>query len=488
MTRLFALVLTALIATALPAAAQDRSPPATGVLSLLPADSVTEQVLDLGARKLPYTATAGTLALFNQNGDRSASVFYTAYVAKDAGANRPLTFVFNGGPGAASAFLHLGLVGPQILDFGGKRDGATAKLVDNPQSWLAFTDLVLIDPVGAGWSRPAKPDDTSFFGVRQDAQAIAKVIALYVNHNSRAASPKYLLGESYGGFRAVRVAEALKQDQGILASGIVMISPFLDGALTFGLNRFALGAALQFPSIAATELEKRKAFSRDKLAEIERFAMTDYLAVLAGPPLKGEAAAAFNSRIAELTGLPAEAVERSRGFIRDAYLRRSRETSGVPSSYDIEFAAPDVFPESDSARIDDPVLDGYTRAYGGAFASYARNRLGFKTDITYTLLNGEIAGKWEWGRNTTRTQISAADDLRELLALTPSFRVLIAHGYSDMVTPYGASKYIVDHLPPAVADRARLTVHRGGHMFYANAASRAEVTAEAAAFYAGAAP
>jgi carboxypeptidase C (cathepsin A) len=495
--RFLPILFTALISIAVPAApvltpalAQEHSPPATGVLSLLPAtDSVTEHVLDLGARKLAYTATAGTLALFNQNGERSASVFYTAYVAKDAGANRPLTFAFNGGPGAGSAFLHLGLAGPKILDFGGSgHDGAKAKLIDNPHSLLASTDLVFIDPVGTGWSRPAKPDDTSFYGVRPDAQSIAKAIALYVAKNSRSESPKYLMGESYGGFRAVRIAESLKQDQGIIASGIVMISPFLDGALTFGMSRFALGAALQLPSLAATELERRKAFSREAMAEIEKFAMTDYLSALAGPPLKGDAVEKFNARVAAMTGLPDETVARTRGFVMDAYKRRARETAGVLSSYDIEFAAPDVFPESDSSRIDDPVLDGYVRAYGGAFASYARDQLGFKTDITYMLLNSEVSGKWDWGRNTPRLQASASDELRELLALIPSFRVLIAHGYSDIVTPYGASKYIVDHLPPSVADRVMLTVHRGGHMFYANAGSRAEIASEAAAFYAAPPP
>ena len=136
-------------------------------------------------------------------------MFYTAYVAKDAdAARRPLTFAFNGGPGAASVYLNLGLAGPRIVDFGPDgRDGAAAKLVDNPDSWLAFTDLVMIDPIGTGWSRTAKPDDAkAFWGVRSDANVLAKVIALYVAKNSRGASPKYLLGESYGGFRAAKVA------------------------------------------------------------------------------------------------------------------------------------------------------------------------------------------------------------------------------------------------------------------------------------------
>ncbi|MGA2568528.1 MAG: carboxypeptidase, partial [Pseudolabrys sp.] len=147
-----------------------------GVLRLLPADAVSEHAIDTPHGKLAYTATAGTLAFYDQSGEQSAAVFYTAYVAKGAGANRPLTFVFNGGPGAASAFLHLGLVGPRILDLGPDgRDAATAQLRDNPDAWLAFTDLVLIDPIGTGWSRTVKPDDAkSFWSIRSDADSFAK--------------------------------------------------------------------------------------------------------------------------------------------------------------------------------------------------------------------------------------------------------------------------------------------------------------------------
>src|ERR1700676_3616116 len=190
-----------------------------GVLSLLPGDAVSEHSIDTPSGKLAYTATAGTFSLFNQSGDRSAAVFYTAYVVKtDNHAARPLTFVFNGGPGAASAFLNLGMVGPRIAQFGmDGHDGANVHLVDNPDTWLAFTDLVLIDPVGTGWSRTAKPDGGSaFWSVHSDAESMAKVIALYVAKNSRVSSPKFILGESYGGFRAAQVARVLQDEQGIV--------------------------------------------------------------------------------------------------------------------------------------------------------------------------------------------------------------------------------------------------------------------------------
>src|SRR5471032_2160523 len=359
-----------------------------GVLRLLPPDSVTEHSIDTPRGKLAYTATAGTLAFYDQSGEQSAAVFYTAYVAKDAGINRPLTFVFNGGPGAASAYLHLGLVGPRILDLGpDNHDAARAELRDNPDTWLAFTDLVLIDPIGTGWSRAAKPDDAKqFSNIGADASAMAKAVALYVAKSNRAASPKYLFGESYGGFRAAKTARALQRDQGIAISGIVMLSPLLEGWLTFGDDNSALRAALKLPSLAAAELERKNAFSRAALAEAEKFAMTDYLVTMAGAPPQGAAGKPFYERVAQMTGLPLDVVTQA-------------------------------------------------RAYGGAMAAYARNELGFKTEMTYSLLSGDVTGHWDWQGG--RLQASSEDELRTLLAFGSSFRLLIAHGVSDMITPYG---------------------------------------------------
>jgi carboxypeptidase C (cathepsin A) len=454
------------------------------VLRLLPADAVTEHSIDVPGGRLAYTATAGTLTLFDQSGERLAAIYYTAYVAKNAEtANRPITFAFNGGPGAASAYLHLGLVGPRIVEFPGN-DAAAARLHDNPHTWLAFTDLVLIDPIGTGWSRPAKADGGgAFYNVHRDADAMAKTVALYVSKNSRASSPKFILGESYGGFRAAKVAQALHHDQGIAVSGIVMLSPLLEGSLTFGGSRFALGAALELPSLAAAELERNGAFSREALAEAEKFALTEYLTTLAGAPPKGDAARAFYARVAQISGLPQDVVTRTRGFIRDAYLKSLRAAEGkVVSRYDATFAVPDPFPERETARGPDPLLDGLTRAYSGAFAGYARDELGFKTEMTYVLLAHDIAGKWDWEGG--RGSAGVSDDLRELLSITPSFRLLVAHGYSDMVTPYAASRYVLDHLPPiGDAGRTQLRLYRGGHMFYIDAGSRAAFAADAKSFY-----
>ena len=465
--------------------ASEHHEPGKGVLRLLPADAVTDHSIDTPAGKLAYTATAGTLAFYDQSGEQNASVFYTAYVVKNAPPNRPLTFVFNGGPGAASAFLHLGLVGPRILDLGRDGHDATrANLRDNPDTWLAFTDLVLIDPIGTGWSRTAKRDDTkSFWSVQGDAGAMAKAIALYVTKNNRAASPKYLFGESYGGFRAAKTARALQSEQGILISGIVMLSPLLEGWLTFGDDQSALNAALQLPSLAAAELERKNAFSPDKLAAAEKFAMTDYLTTLASAPPNGEAAKAFYERVAKIAGLPVDAVTQARGFAANAYVKTLRAPEGkIVSRYDATFAADDPYPERRSSRSPDPILDVVTRAYGGAMASYARNELNFKTEMSYTLLASDVHWDWQNGR----VQASAEDDLRTLLAYDSSFRLLIAHGYSDMITPYAMTRYVLDHMPTFdPPGRAQLKLYRGGHMIYLDPESRKAFSADASAFYRG---
>ncbi len=469
-----------------PAGAHQSGP---GVLALLPPDSVTEHSIDVKSGKLAYTATAGTFPLFDQSGSRSAQIFYTAYVAKtgnktDNPAARPVTFVFNGGPGAASAFLNLGLVGPRIAEFGANgRDGSHVRLVDNPDTWLAFTDLVLIDPVGTGWSRAAKPDDDRvFWGVHGDAESMAKVIALYVAKNSRTSSPKFILGESYGGFRAAKVARVLQNDQGIVVSGILMLSPMLDGNFQFGGDRFALGAALQLPSLAAAELERKHAFTQEALAQAEHFALTDYLTTLAGPPPQGDAAKSFYARVAKITGLPVDAITQSRGFIRDDYIKNLAGDHKIVSHYDATFASDDPYPETPVERGPDPILDGMIRAYGSAFVGYARDELGFKTEMTYNLLDGGISRKWDWERD--HGQPSVTDDLRVLLALTPSFRLMIAHGYSDMVTPYAVTRYLLQHLPSFQGDeRTELKLYRGGHMFYLDPDSRKAFTADAHTMY-----
>ena len=461
------------------------SAPAEGILKLLPANADTRHVLKTTNREIAYTATAGTFDLFGQDGKASAKIFYTAYVAKDSTGKRPLTFAFNGGPGAASAYLHLGLVGPRILDFGpGNDDGATPELKDNPDSWLDFTDLVLIDPVGTGWSRAANNSD-SFYSVRQDAETVAKVIALYTQHNNRMSAPKYLLGESYGGFRAAKVGMALKNSQGMLVSGIIMVSPLIEARLIFGATDYPLGAALQLPSIAAAELERKNKFSPESVAKAEHYAMTDYIVSLAGATPSGPAGDAFYLKLAEMTGINRDKIVRTGGFVGDVFSKT--DDGRIASPYDAAYTAPDAYPETPLDRSDDPVLDGFTRAYGSVFASYARNELNYPCDMTYNLLSLDVNSRWKWdeGRDSSRADAGASKDIRDLLSAIPSFRLMVMHGYSDVLTPYGASRYVLDHLPPTLTKgRTELTKYRGGHMFYTRTNSRASASRDARRFYA----
>lgn len=476
-----------LSAVAAPEAAGKAAPPAAdaGIFSLIPADAVTQHRLITPQGELRYDATVGTLNLRGQDGALAARVVYTAYVAKERAPGRPLTFVFNGGPGAASAYLHLGLVGPKVLEFGETRnDGTRPVLKDNPDTWLAFTDLVLVDPVGTGWSRAASEDAAGrFYGVRQDAESLAKVIALYVYKNNRLASPAYLLGESYGGFRAAKVAAALKERQGILVSGVLMVSPLVEGRFLFGAESDPLSAALQLPALAAAEMERRGRFDREKLAEAEHFAMTDYLVTLSGPAPEGARADAFYGRVSALTGIEKARVAAARGFLDGLYTGFSAEDGRVVSPYDAAYTVPDAYPETPASRNDDPILDGFTRAYGAAFVAHARDTLGFRIEMTYSLLNPDVNRRWEWN-DGGRATAGVSGDLRDLLSTIPQFRLAIYHGYSDALTPYGTSRYVIDHLPPDLArGRAALHVYRGGHMFYTDPASRRAMTDDARRFY-----
>jgi carboxypeptidase C (cathepsin A) len=500
--RLGCLIALALLTSSSPALVQDLSTPPLiipnvapnspansdnnpqSVLQLLPPDAVSEKRIVIGGKPFAYTVTAGTLSLYNQSGTRTAAVFYTAYVAKGA-PNRPITFAFNGGPGAASAYLHLGLAGPRIADFGPDgRDGARPKLRDNPETWLAFTDLVMIDPVSTGWSRPATPDSGKpFMNVQGDADSVAKVISLYISNNNRNASQKFLLGESYGGFRAAKVARALHNDHGIIVSGIVMVSPMLETSFQWGRSeRDPFRAALVFPSFVATELDRTKKFTPQAMAEVERFALTDYLSTLAGTPPTGEKAKEFYGKIAKMTDLPIETVIKSGGYVQSAYLASLRSKGIQTSSYDASFRASDPYADSMYSTWQDPMLDGYLKALAPAFISYARDELGFKTEITYMLLNRRTG--WEWRNAGDRPGTS--DDLRSMLGVEPSFRLLVAHGRSDLVTPYGINRYLLDQIrPPATPDRVTLRTYSGGHMFYFNDVERRAFTAEAKLFYQG---
>jgi len=242
---------------------------------------------------------------------------------------------------------------------------------------------------------------------------------------------------------------------------------------------------MQIPSLAAAALERKGELTPERITETERFALGEYLITLAGPPPRGDAARTFYTRVAEMTGMPLEVVTRTRGFIRDNYVKHLRAAEGlIVSRYDVNFTGPDPHPESATPRGPDPLLSTVSRAYSGAMSVYVREELGYKTDMTYVLLSGEANNRWDWGRGSGRDSASVDEDLRTLFTLDPAFRLLVVHGYADMVTPYSVSRYVLDHLPDFPnPSRAQLKVYRGGHMFYIDEGSRRTFSTDARSFY-----
>lgn len=474
--------------------AQDAAkPPASA--SQLPADVTTSHVLHIGGAERAYDVTAGSLPLQDAKGERKADLFYVAYRLQGTqSASRPLSFVFNGGPGAASAYLHLGALGPQVLDFGPTPDNfaATTRLIENPDSWLDITDLVFIDPVGTGYSRGIGSDDEiakQFWGVRQDVEAMAAFIRLYTTRAGRTGSPKYLVGESYGGFRAARLLHALQMDQGLAPIGAFMISPVLEFG-TIRSDRYTpLSWALRLPSYAATVLASEDRLTPEALAPVEQFALGDYLTGLASGPRDPAVAQRLYDAVARFTTLPRDLVVQQNGRIPTSlFIKQIRHGDGhLVSRYDATFAAIDPFPASLEPRGGDPILQGSIAPFTTAFLDYARNQLNYVTDLRYVLLSDVVGRHWDWGGGGQGGQgyAGSLDELREALALNPKQHVVIAHGMTDLVTPYLGTRYLIDQLPN-LGDQPRVTLklYQGGHMMYLRAGSRAQLHRDALAFYA----
>jgi carboxypeptidase C (cathepsin A) len=442
-----------------------------------PPDAVTQHTLGLAGRSIPYTATAGTLTLTDGQGQAKANIFYVSFLRTDVKdpAHRPVTYLFNGGPGAASAYLDIGAIGPRVLDFGaqGSLPPQNDHVVDNSDSWLPFTDLVFIDPVGTGYSRALGDPDAAqkqFWGVKQDLATLGEIIRLHLTRAGRIGSPVYLVGESYGGFRAARLAYDLAGDQGLAPAGIIMISPVIEFALMNGGPMDPLPSALRLPSYAAAH----DPAARD---EAERFALHDYLPALAA----GNPPAEIYATVARLTGLDQTLIARWHGLIPlDAYLKDARHDGRVVSRYDATVSGPDPDPWG-RERSDDPVLDGTIAPFTSAFLAYVRDELGFKTDLPFVLLSHEVARHWDW-RGNPRSQ-GASDALNHALAIEPKLKVMIAHGLADLQTPYMMSRYVRAHMPDGLGERVTLKLYEGGHMLYLHSASRAHLHGDAEAFY-----
>ncbi|UCI06651.1 S10 family peptidase [Mesorhizobium sp. B1-1-8] len=452
----------------------ERPAPAGGVLSLLPPPQVTEHSITLAGHKLDYQAKAGTLSLLSGKGDVTAEIFYVAYTQQSPAPTkeRPITFVFNGGPGAASAYLHLGALGPRIITTAANGEflPSPQKLIDNPDSWLDMSDLVFVDPVGTGYSREAPGQDTkAFWGVNQDASSIGAFIRLYLAQNGRTGSPLFLAGESYGGFRAALLARTLQEDVGLSPNGIVLISPALEFMLVRPDQFDQLHWALELPSLAATRLKGDGVSGdalRDRLAGVEHYALGDYLMALNSGLEQGGKLA--SGRVSEITGLPLELVQRNFARIPIGLFAKEfqRAKGKVLSPYDALVATSDIAPESAHIAGPDPVLDRSVPVLTSAFVAYARDELNYHTDVSYRLLNGEISHNWDYG-TSGQGYAGVMNDLQRARSLNPSLGVVIVNGYTDLVTPYLASRYLVNQIPSlADAKPIRLDVVEGGHMMY----------------------
>jgi carboxypeptidase C (cathepsin A) len=459
----------------------------------LPARVATHHSIALDGRKMDYEAIAETLPVNDAKGNTTATIFTVSYTANAENVgDRPVSFVFNGGPGAASVFLHLGALGPQILQTpeNGTVPSPPLQRVDNRASWLGFTDLVFVDPVGTGFSRgKGKEDnpDKPFWDVHADIASLGSVMRLWLTRHQRWGSPVYLVGESYGGFRAAAMAQSLPHDVGIIVKGLVLISPALDLSALHQSERDLLAAAFILPSYAATAAVYTAPASVPNTTEAERFALSDYLvglAALNGKPAPGDV---FINRVAGITSVPPDIVRRYRGRIpRHVFASEIRRKEGeVVSLYDSMIARP-AGPEGGEG-IPDPVLQPAVAAYGTAFNTYLAEILGVHTDLPYRVLPRDISQQWNWqGERRHGTDGLAMSSLEKALLEHPDTKVLIVNGRYDLVTPYFASRWLIDQLevPPRARTNIRLRVYEGGHMVYMRPDARSLLARDAAELYA----
>jgi carboxypeptidase C (cathepsin A) len=456
----------------------------------LPGRVATHHAMPLGDLRLDYEAVAEALPVIDTRGATTASIYTISYLADLGNDNqRPVSFVFNGGPGAASVFLHLGGLGPRIMETpeNGGVPRPPARLIDNPATWLGFTDLVFVDPVGTGFSRGKGKEenpDKPFWDVRADIASLGTVIRLWLTRHQRWGSPTFLVGESYGGFRAAAMAQSLPRDFDVTVTGLILISPALDLSALHQTERDLLAAAFVLPSYAATAATFGGPGSSVGTAAAERFALSDYLVGLAA--LRGQASSddPFIGRVAQIAGVPNDIVRRHRGRIpRHVFAREIRRSHGeVVSLYDSTIARP-AGPE-DGEGAGDPVLQPAVAAYGAAFNAYLADALGVHTDLPYRVLPRDVSQQWNWQGEREHGGL-AMSSLEAALLEHPNTKVLIVNGRYDLVTPFLASRWLVDQLeiPDAVRAGISLRVYEGGHMVYMRPESRALLTRDAAELY-----
>ncbi len=443
----------------------------------LPPDAHVSQSIQMNGTPLKYTATVGTLPVKNEEGKPVGEVVFTSYVV-DA-PNRPVTFAFNGGPGAASVYLNLGAIGPKRVEFGaeGQSPSDPAVLKDNPGTWLDFTDLVFIDPVGTGFSRSLVPMDETkklFYGPDQDIAYLSKIVYDWLVKNNRLLSKKYIVGESYGGYRGPRLTAYLQSQIGVGINGLVLVSPALAPSSGSG-DISPVPWMITLPSIVAANYERKGMLSDEAMTPVIAYTRGEYAEDLLKGTSDPQATPRIVKKVTELTGLDATFVRESGGRLEtQAFLREEfRETGKLGSRYDPNVTAYDPFPYAPTQETNDPILLSIIAPTTTAMVNFVTETVGWKTDARYNALSDEVNRNWDraGGRGAFGGAASETD-LRIALATDPKFRVLIAHGWADLSCPFMGSVLTVSQIP-VMGDPTRIQVkeYAGGHMYYARLGS-----------------
>lgn len=456
-------------------AARGAEPPAGH--SNLPSPAQVSQRAVLAGRTLSYIASAGALPMKDPAGRLLGEMAYVSYSLEGAApGRRPITFVFGGGPGYSVGSLHVRMAGPKIIRSG---DGVVIAgeppvLVDNDETWLDFTDLVFVDPIGVGWSRVSSNVDDAekhFFDWKRDIEWLSQFVGDYLLRSGRLASPKYLAGESYGGFRVPQVAHHLQMERGVGISGMILISPVIDFSLRLSKNG-PVNWATQLPVMAAARIEY--ATGRDveveQLEAVHAYAFGPYLQDLMRPRADRAAQDRLVRNVSRLTGLDPALVRRMNGRIDPfTFNRNVRLQKGlVGSRYDASAVAFDPFSERAEYEWVDPSADSVAPV-ATAVTDYVTGTIQWHPGSLYRYADRSISKRW----NYPAGRVDATDDLRKALAIDPKIKLLIGHGATDFVTPYLASRIILDQFPPAMTEgRTWLSLYPGGHGFYERPSSR----------------
>jgi carboxypeptidase C (cathepsin A) len=468
----------------------------------------TQHTITIDGQEIKYTVTAGTMVMKEETTDREkesegekprAQFFFVAYT-KDGVEDkpkRPLTFSFNGGPGSSSVWMHLGLLGPRrvVLEFDGSLPQPPFRLTDNEYSLLDRTDLVFIDPVSTGYSRPAEGQKAKeWHAFKKDIESVGDFIRLYTTRYGRWLSPKFLIGESYGTTRAAGLSGYLQDRHGLYLNGIMLISSVLD----FTTIDFNIGNDLPFvlflPGYAAAAWYHRKLRTRKPLQsllkEVEQFALGDYAAaLLKGADLTPRERAGIVERLSRYTGLAPEFIERTNLRITDQHFFKEllRDRGRTVGRLDSRFLGIDRLGVTEKPEYD-PLLTNVLGPYTAALYDYVRAELKFELDLPYEILNPKV---WPWSYAEFENQyVFVAETLRQAMTANRYLKVFVANGYYDLGTPYLATEYTFDHLGLEESLRGNVTMgyYEAGHMMYIHIPSLAALKADLAEFIQSALP